>query len=401
MDFSELGLLPARMLLPENDCKPEMWAVLACDQYSSQKDYWQGVAADVGDQPSTLHQIIPECYLEDDDLPNRVMRASSAMREYAADATLHLWPEGTVLVERNINGKIRQGMMMAIDLERYDYTLGAEALIRPTEGTIVDRIPPRLQLRREASIEYPHIMILIDDPDQTVIEPLMEKTGLETVYDFTLGWGGGPIRGRFLPHTGLTEAKEALSALYTQSQERYGKPFLMAVGDGNHSLATAKAFWEELKTQPNIKPDHPARYALAEIVNLHSEAIVFEPIHRVLFDVPDGGQERVEELIQIHVEAHTLELGSQQKAFDVYLQETPSARIDYIHGMENAKELASQPSTLLYPQEVIRKDGFFQAVAHNGVLPRKAFSMGEANDKRFYMEGRFIVTDVLRQMGRI
>ena len=389
MDFSPLGLSVPRILLPQG-VPWQRWAVLACDQYSSQPDYWKQVARDVGDAPSTLHQIIPECYLEDADLPARVARAVQTMHGYAQGAMLHQWPEGAMLVERKVDDVWRQGIMMAVDLEQYDYTPGAQPLIRPTEGTIIERIPPRLQLRRDALIEYPHIMILIDDPQKTVIEPLAAQTLYETVYDFELGWGGGAVRGRFVPGTALGGVHAALTALRQHSEEIYGAPFLMAVGDGNHSLATAKTHWEHIKKQ-GAALDHPARYALVEIVNLHSDALVFEPIHRVLFDVPAGGAARVAQCREIHAQSHSLPLGCLQHALDAYLAETPGVRIDYIHGLEQARQLAQAPGTLLFEQEVIAKEALFASVAADGVLPRKAFSMGEANQKRFYLEGRFLV----------
>jgi Protein of unknown function (DUF1015). len=390
VDFSQMGLCVPRILLPCGEVDWQRWAVLACDQYSSQPAYWKKIAEDVGDAPSTLHQIIPECYLEDADVAQRIDRAIDCMQRYTADGLLHQWPEGTVLVERKIGETWRQGLMMAVDLEEYDYTPGAKPLIRPTEGTIVERIPPRLALRRKASVEYPHIMILIDDPDKTVIEPLAAEVGFETVYDFPLGWSGGDIRGRFVPWTALGGVHDAMLQLKEQSIERYGSAFLMAVGDGNHSLATAKAHWEEIKKNEGVS-DHPARYALVELVNVHSDALVFEPIHRVLFDVPEDGAEEIARLQEKYAGSHSLPLGCMQNALDAYLAQTPGVRIDFIHGMENAVELSAAPGALLFPQEVIQKKELFASVANDGVLPRKSFSMGEADEKRFYLEGRTII----------
>lgn len=416
-DWKELGLRVPRILLPKSDVELPRWAVLACDQYSSQPEYWDQVGCDVGETPSILHQIIPECYLEDEDLPERVQRACACMGELLAQNRLEEWPEGAVLVKRSWGADNsglplrqempprqemsprqgtppRQGLVMALDLEAYDYAAGSRPLIRPSEGTILERIPPRLKLRSAAEIEYPHILILIDDPERSVIEPLFADEALyEPVYDFDLGWQGGHITGRYVPWAALGRAREALAKLKQRSEERYGEAFLMAVGDGNHSLATAKAHWENIKESLTAaeREDHPARFALAELVNVYDESLEFEPITRILMNVPEGGAARIAEKEAAYRESYQLPLAALQAALDDYLKEEPDVRIDYIHGEDAARAIVGDaPDSLVYPSDVIEKDRLFSHIAQDGVLPRKAFSMGLPDQKRFYLEGRRI-----------
>ena len=393
-DWENVGLRPARMVLPAKGVDMSRWAVLACDQYTSQEDYWRQVEEDVQESASTYWQMIPECYLEGA-LDERVERACGMMEALLAKETLREWPEGAMLVKRRWpDGSARHGLLLAVDLEAYDYKGGSRSLIRPSEGTIVARIPPRLKLRSQAALEYPHILMLVDDPQQTVIESLWAREGdFEEVYNFTLGWSGGPIEGRFVPAEALQAACAALEALKERSAAAYGEPFLMAVGDGNHSLATAKAHWEQVKQSlPQGEwRDHPARYALAELVNVYDEGIAFEPIPRVLFDVPADGAERIAALQAEREGDFLLPLACLQAALDAYLAEEPGVTIDYIHGEENARRIAEEaPGRLLFAPDVIEKEQLFAYIAKDGALPRKAFSMGEADQKRFYLEGRRI-----------
>lgn len=395
-DWKNVGLRIPRVLLPKGEIDLPKWAVLACDQYTSQPEYWEKVVQDLGNAPSTLHQIIPECYLEGEDLDLRVHRACKNMTVLLQREQMEEWPEGGVLVNRSFAGEEppRHGLMLAVDLEAYDYVADRAPLLRPSEGTVVERIPPRLALRAMAEIEYPHIMVLIDDPQKTVIEPLFAKMELfEPIYDFSLGWGGGAIQSRFVPAGALGGVYNALSALKDQSVATYGSAFLMAVGDGNHSLATAKAHWESVKEGLNEAEceDHPARFALVELVNLYDEGISFEPVTRLLFQVPQGGEERIAQLLEEKKGQYVLPLAALQAALDQYMGEEPGVRIDYIHGEEIAREIARKlPGSLVFAPDVIEKEGLFAYIAADGVLPRKAFSMGEADQKRFYLEGRKI-----------
>ena len=301
--WNQLGLRIPEIMLPKEGADYGKWAVVACDQYTSDPAYWQKAEEIVGGAPSTLRLMLPEFYLGKPDEEKRIVDIRSAMKAYVEQGTLRTLPKGCILVKRTAEGRSRLGLVICVDLEAFDYRAGASSLIRSTEKTIVERIPPRLKIRRGAPLELPHILILIDDPDRTVIEPL-EKAGGEVVYDTDLMLGGGHITGTFLSEEKMEGAREAMSALFDKAEKTYGtgKAMLMAMGDGNHSLATAKANWEEIrKTVPEKeRASHPARYALCELENIHDEGIVFEPIHRVLFsDGKASGEQMVEETAAI------------------------------------------------------------------------------------------------------
>ena len=276
------------ILLPKV-AEPEKWAVVSCDQFTSQRDYWKTLEGFVGDAPSTLKLIFPEVYLEDSE--RRVPLINEKMKEYLSSVLVKN-PDAMIFVERTQpSGGIRRGIIGAVDLEAYDYKKGSDSLIRATEGTVLERIPPRVAVRRNADVELPHVMLLIDDPEKTVIEPLIGRD-LPSAYDFDLMLGGGHICGKFIENDEQARIFDALEALAGEERtaSRYGAglaPLLFAVGDGNHSLATAKASYEEIKAKigEDAAKSHPARYALAEVVNLHDDALVFEPIYRVVFGV--------------------------------------------------------------------------------------------------------------------
>ena len=429
--WNQLGLKIPNIMLPKEGTDYSKWAVVACDQYTSDPSYWLSVEEIVGDAPSTLRLMLPEYYLGKSDEEERIRKIGSAMKTYAGDGTLRTLPAGCILVRRSAEGRSRLGLVICVHLDAFDYRPGASSLIRSTEKTIVERIPPRLKIRKGAILELPHILILIDDPDRTVIEPL-EKAGGEVVYDTDLMLGGGHITGTFLPEEKMSGALEAMSALFDKAQTRYGagKAMLMAMGDGNHSLATAKANWEEIrKTVPEKeRASHPARYALCELENIHDEGIVFEPIHRVLFsDGKASGEQMVQETAAILksmnqdariAEAHTkagedqyaipvitadgekvlmidhpssgIEVGALQNALDQLIAQK-GYRIDYIHGEDAVRTLAQNAQNagfLLPPMDKFR---LFPAVASDGALPRKTFSMGEAVEKRYYIEARSLV----------
>ncbi|HEX2731848.1 MAG TPA: DUF1015 domain-containing protein [Polyangiaceae bacterium] len=446
---AQVGLLVPQVLLPKAGTDLHAWAVVACDQYTSEPEYWQQVQSLVGQRPSTLNLILPEVYLESPDKPERIRKINQSMRDYLAQGLLEPQAPGFVLVERQTGGHTRTGLVVALDLDSYDYRPEQTPLVRATEGTIVDRLPPRMQIRRDAAVELPHIMVLIDDPERTVIEPLsQEPTALgPTLYDFDLMQGGGHIRGRLVPEGAATaRIAGALSRLATLAnmQTRYGRSdrgvFLYAMGDGNHSLATAKATWEELKASLQGKLSaaelavHPARHALVELVNVHDTGLLFEPIHRVVFDVKADhllesmqkyfatkGAEfskraaaaDVDQQIQsgqrgsdaqnigvcvgnqffeiaLAKAPHTLAVGSLQGFLDGYLREHAGS-IDYIHGSDAVVKLAQKPDAIGFFLPTIPKHDLFKTVLVDGPLPRKAFSMGEAHEKRFYVEARRIV----------
>ncbi|HOT24828.1 MAG: DUF1015 domain-containing protein [Chloroflexi bacterium] len=437
MDYSEkIGVKVPQILLPGKSVDLTRWAVIACDQFTSQPEYWQRVSEFVGEAPSTLRMILPEVWLHSPDVQERIAATQNAMREYLR-AGIFEAHDGFILVEREHSGQVQTGLMVALDLETYDYNKGSQTLIRATEGTILDRLPPRMQVRRGAPLELPHILVLYDDPEFQVLSKVVEvKARLPLCYDFELMFGSGRLQGRLVSEPELIESVFAgLNALIepelfaSKYQLPAGTPpLLFAMGDGNHSLATAKAIWEELK--PTAGPDHPARYALVEIVNLHDPAIIFEAIHRVLFNVQPDFMRQIEQAFSPHIQftesltfeqmtqavlsqqpntqrigcishqgfsvmelthpSHNLPVGSLQEYLDAYLQNHPETRIDYVHGDETVRELGGQRDNFGFYLPPIAKDSFFKTVLVDGALPRKTFSMGHAKDKRFYMECRRI-----------
>lgn len=417
------GFGSADILLPQN-CDLTKWSVVACDQYTSQQDYWERVAQTVGDAPSTLKLILPESQLEDGRFEEHIADINRTMDEYLDQDLFRTLPNALIYVERWLdNKKLRRGLMGVVDLECYDYNAGSSSLIRATEGTVITRLPPRVAVRRNASLELPHIMVLVDDPDKQLIEHLTYETDrMEEVYDFDLMECGGHITGYLLPEDLQADVCEILNTLarphdFARKYDAKGKPVLLfAIGDGNHSLAAAKATYEEKKqnTSQEQWADLPSRYALVELVNLHDESLEFEPIHRVCFDVdPD---ELMKDFLDAYPDAHygdgeghtityvfdaeigkitipkptaQLPVGTLQDFLDQWMQ-THSGRIDYVHGDDVTWELGRKPGNIGFLLPAMGKDELFKTVIFDGALPRKTFSMGEAHDKRFYLEARKI-----------
>lgn len=417
------GFGPADILLPQN-CDLTKWSVVACDQYTSQNDYWERVAQTVGDAPSTLKLILPESQLEDGHFEEHVADINRTMDAYLDQGLFRTLPNALIYVERWLdNKKLRRGLVGVVDLECYDYNAGSSSLIRATEGTVITRLPPRVAVRRNASLELPHIMVLVDDPDKQLIEHLTYETDrMEEVYDFDLMERGGHITGYLLPEDLQADVCEILNTLarphdFARKYDAKGKPVLLfAIGDGNHSLAAAKAAYEEKKqnTPQEQWADLPSRYALVELVNLHDESLEFEPIHRVCFDVdPD---ELMKDFLAAYPGAHygdgdghtityvfdtevgkitipkptaQLPVGTLQEFLDQWMQ-THSGRIDYVHGDDVTWELGRKPGNIGFLLPAMGKDELFKTVIFDGALPRKTFSMGEAHDKRFYLEARKI-----------
>ena len=421
--YQKLGCKPADILLPR-DCDMTKWAVVACDQFTSQPEYWEEVERIVGDAPSTLRLILPESKLNDADVEEHISAINAAMADYMARDIFKTYGDSVIYIERSqSDGTIRHGLVMAVDLEQYDYTPGSGSLIRATEGTVLERIPPRVRVRKDAPIELPHVMVLIDDPKGTCIEPITAASAsMEKVYDFELMMKGGHLKGWKLTDAQMDALADALEALASPQamEEKYGltgvAPLLFAVGDGNHSLATAKTCYENLKkvTPEDQWADLPARYALAEIVNLHDDALQFEAIHRVVFGVkPEGFMDAFKaaypNAYEGKGEGHTIEVvweghdgfitvpdpkvqlavGTLQSFLDGYLKDH-GGEVDYIHGDEVTKELGSKPGNMGFLLPAMGKDQLFKTVMADGVLPRKTFSMGHAQDKRYYVEGRKI-----------
>ncbi len=408
------------------------WSAVACDQYTSEPEYWQSADALVGSSPSTLRLILPEVYLSE--TAERKPRVLASMGDYLS-RVLVSHPDAMILVERTLgDGSVRLGLVGAVDLLTYDYHPGADTLIRATEATVAERIPARTTIRRDAPIELPHAMLLIDDRARTVIEPIAaRREGMTVAYDHDLMQGGGHIKGYFLSKDDQKAVTAALAALATPEAmaERYGDaglaPLLFAVGDGNHSLAAAKTCFEEIRAKLGDKAAarHPARYALCEVVNLYDESLNFEPIYRVVFGVdPDdlldafeehiatlrgtAAPQRVEWIhgmreneacdgvtcrgtIDIPTPAAALTVGTVQDFLDEYLKTAPAgAYIDYIHGEDTARRLAARPDAVAFLFDGMHKEELFSTVISDGALPRKTFSMGHAADKRFYTEARKI-----------
>ena len=435
--YADIGIQIPDVFLPEKSIDLTKWAVIACDQFTSQPEYWQDVEKLVGPAPSTFNLILPEVYLEKPDEAERVRKIQSAMRTYLEKGFLRPY-SGLVYVERTTLGKTRKGIMVCLDLERYDYSTGSTSLIRATEGTIVERLPPRMEIRQGAALELPHILVLIDDPTHTVIEPVeAAKSKLEKLYDFDLMLGSGHLSGYAVSTDLEGQVVESLRGLARPEAfaDKYrvdeDKPVLLfAMGDGNHSLATAKAVWEKIKVQ--VGSDHPARYALVEIENVHDTGLEFEPIHRVLFGlkhdlreamiaafgnnisfhpvpssaemvkwvdtakgikqaiglVENGGGFAV---IEIDHPSANLPVGTLQAFLDPFLKDGNAERIDYVHGEDVVCKLGAQVGNAGFYVPGMDKSDLFKTVILDGALPRKTFSMGEAREKRFYMETRKIV----------
>lgn len=413
--MTKTGFSSADILLPAAG-NYETWAVVACDQFTSQPEYWESVEKTVGDQPSALRLILPEAQLSDGHTEEHIEKINRTMLDYQANGVFKEYPDSMIYLERvQSDGRVRCGVIGKIDLEEYDYSPDSTSLVRATEGTVLDRIPPRQAVRRNASLELPHIMLLIDDPDNTVIGPLAACDDL--IYDFDLMEGGGHAKAFLLSDAQRQAVSEALEALAE------GQPLLFAVGDGNHSLASAKAHYEEEKAK-GLASAELSRYALVEIVNLYDDALEFEPIHRVLFDVdpedvlaelaaaypgtelkeagegcgcdPDGcchiiryAWEKKEGNIVVPNPKAQLEVGTLQTFLDDYLKRK-GGRIDYVHGDDITIELGKKPGCLSLLLPAMDKNDLFKSIAKDGPLPRKTFSMGHAADKRYYIEARKI-----------
>lgn len=411
--MKELCFSPADILLPDFDLVDgTRWACIACDQFTSEEEYWKTTEEIVGDAPSTLRMILPELYLGKED-EKRIADIHAAMAQYEEKVLIEHKNSMIYLRRTCPTGKVREGLVGKIDLEAYDYNRGATSPVRATEGTVLSRIPPRVAVRRGASLEAPHVMILIDDPDDSVFGAVRKTVG-KTAYDFPLMQGGGSVSGVFLTEGEQFAALVALSALGKGKTD----PLLFAVGDGNHSLASAKAYYEEIKASLGEEKakTHPARYALAEIVNIHSEALVFEPIYRVVFgadredllasmrayadSLTEGDAQSVtvvykdtdvrKDEFTFEHSAHTLTVGTLQKFLDDYVATHEGVEVDYIHDEESLVALASKPGAIGFLFDGMQKEELFPAVDRDGALPRKTFSMGVAREKRYYLECRKI-----------
>lgn len=437
--LESLGLRIPEIHLPNRSIDLKAWAVVACDQYTSDSAYWNSVEAAVGDLPSALRLVLPEIYLGRPDVSDRVGKIHAKMAEYLERGVLESKGECAVYVRRTTaRSGLREGLLLAVDLERYDYSRGSKSLIRATEGTIVDRIPPRLAVRRQAPLELPHIMVLVEDRERQLIEGWgARRAELEKLYDVELMQQGGRVEGyRIDKIADIDRLLTQLMALLEQAKQRQhtDQPLFWAMGDGNHSLATAKANWEEVKRalvdagQAAEVTRHPARWALVEIVNVYSTGLRFEPIHRVVFTTrtaelanllrTDPAAPTISPITESELKALLAGPDGQDKAgyfdggafyaihwpraeqlppalvdglYQRFLERDAEAKIDFIHGWDDAKQLAGSGATAFFVP-VLERDRLFARVGEHGPLPRKAFSMGDAEEKRFYMEARRITT---------
>lgn len=386
-----------KILLPDN-ADMSVWAVNACDQFTSDNKYWEEVESLVGDKPSTLRLIYPEIYLKDNP-EKRIKDINANMQRYLSNGVFKELKEGFILVERTTQSGTRTGIVLAIDLEAYDFKVGSKALIRSTEATILERIPPRVKIRQNAPIELPHVMLLYNDKQNAVLSKV--KRG-EVLYDFDLNMGGGHAKGTYIDNS--SEIIDEFYSLMENTDYGNGEKLLFAVGDGNHSLATAKTCWENIKKGLTAKEQqtHPARFALCEAVNIYDPALFFEPIHRLV------KTDRAEEFIkgynpQGDKTAYTVVNGQKTsvsfpadvpqgiRELDSYITkfiEQNGGEVDYIHGDEEVTSFSSMGVGIILP--AIGKDDFFRLIVTGGNLPRKTFSMGEGNEKRYYIEAKAI-----------
>ncbi|MBR4079244.1 MAG: DUF1015 domain-containing protein [Christensenellaceae bacterium] len=421
------GLAIPKILIPDEKVNMKKWAIIACDQYTSDRRYWEEVERTVGNSPSTLRMMLPEAYLELPDKQERIADTRETMYDYIEAGILKELPEGFILVERMIGGVPRKGLMVLVDLEEYEFDIAKKPLIRPTEQTVRDRIPPRMQIRMDAAVEMPHILAMIDDPDHTVIEPVWEKRHqLKKLYDFDLMMNGGKITGYFVDSYDMINGiMNAMAALPTHDGMK------ICVGDGNHSLATAKEIWNRAKmslSEAELAVS-PLRYALVELINLQDPALSILPIYRALFNVNPSNciQYIVEKLnarglgarlifsrrkispetmdpntiyfeskdsmgrIELSRISGHLMLEDLQIVLEQFEKDHPASKLDYIHGDDTINELKTQYNTLCFILPALSKRRFMDTIVENGVLPKKCFSLGEADEKRFYLECRLLV----------
>lgn len=418
----EIPFKAGDILIPKKNINMTKWSVVACDQYTSEPEYWNEVNNIVGNEPSTLNITLPEIYLEDNDVDERIENINKNMVKMVNEDIFDEYKDSMIYLERTqSDGKIREGLMGIVDLEDYSYEKGSQTLIRATEKTVIERIPPRVKVRENALLELPHIMILIDDDKKDIIESLKNKVNEDDkVYDFGLMQNGGHIKGYKLDNNTISETIKKIEKLRDVDyfENKYNVKdkgvLLFAMGDGNHSLATAKACYEKLKKTMSKEEylNHPARYALVELVNLHSDALEFEAIHRVMFDIDvdhfinslykyyeineQGDGQKFElvtkdfdKVLYIKNPKSNIPVGSIQLFLDEYLKDN-KGKIDYIHGEDVTKELGSKEGNVGIIFDAMDKNDLFKTVILDGALPRKTFSMGHSNDKRYYLEARKI-----------
>ncbi|MBE6616345.1 MAG: DUF1015 domain-containing protein [Ruminococcaceae bacterium] len=398
---------PADILLPKFADNPELmkkWAVIACDQFTSEPEYWEKCRELVGELPSAYNYIMPEAYLETDFESAHSNTIKKSMSNFDADSMQCL--NGIIYVKRTLpNGSVRHGLVGKIDLEAYNYEKGSKSAVRATEATVIERIPPRSKIRAEATVELPHILILVDEQVGLFDAAEQITKSAKPIYDFDLMLGGGHIQGYFFDGENLDSIISKIV-----EYESSDKELKYAMGDGNHSLAAAKAHWESLKSQ-GAEMNHPARYALCELTALSDESLVFEPIYRIVknCDINNfisclesitsltGDKQGVtlvangtKRELYFTNPSHALTVGTLQNFIDDYIVNHPGVICDYIHGEESLEKLSDSPDTVGFLFDGMDKAELFPYVENYGALPRKTFSMGEAESKRYYLEMRKI-----------
>lgn len=429
--LEDLGLRIPEILLPKN-IDLSTWSVIACDQYTQDKDYWKNVEEKAGNKPSTLNLILPEVYLGSPDKADRIKKIRQSMKEYLDTGVFADAKKCFIYLERKTAfGRTRKGLVAQIDLETYEWKPFSKANIRATEATIVERIPPRMEIRKGAPLELPHIMLLVNDKDDLLVGANKPTDGRAPIYDGDLMANGGHITGWALESkVDIEGVEKALNLIAEKNASPDGSTFLFAVGDGNHSLATAKAVWDEYKKEHPEDKDSPVRYALIEIVNIYDTGLTFEPIHRVIFNIDNEAlikklaeklngnikalddadkvikavkdswanfgffyldSEGKQKNVLLETKIKELAVARLQPEIDAFLKELPDqskAEIDYIHGTDEVLKLGSKENSLGILLPPIAKDSFFETINGRGPLPRKSFSIGEADEKRFYLECR-------------
>ncbi|MCR5271864.1 MAG: DUF1015 domain-containing protein [Lachnospiraceae bacterium] len=413
------AFVPADILIPSEKCDMSKWAVIACDQYTGEPEYWDKVEELTRDCYSAYKLVLPEVYLGKECEDEKLNEIEENMTDYLKNGVFTEYKDALVYLERtDSEGNVRAGILGAIDLEKYDFSKNSKSIVRATEATVEERIPPRLKVRKKAKIELPHVMLLIDDPKKNIIEEVgRRKESMKKLYDFTLMMGGGSIKGWLLDEDAKDFVSESLSLMQGYDEK---DSFVFAVGDGNHSLATAKTHYANLKKENcDSKDTELSRYALCEVVNLHSDALAFEAIHRIVWNVDTDclmsylkdelGLVEADEknpkgqvigvslkgnttYYSIEKPKHTLAVGSLQMALDDYVKQN-GGDIDYIHGEESVLKMAEREGSIAFVLPDMKKEELFPAVKKAGALPRKTFSMGHADDKRFYLEARKIRTE--------
>ena len=402
--MGKTAFVPADILIPSTADMRD-WSVIACDQFTSEREYWDRVSKRTGGKLSTFHMILPEAYLNDIPIKDMAASTKNVMESYITAGVFETLKNSLVYVERSVEGGVRHGLVGAIDLEAYDYAIGSSALVRASERTVIERLPARVTIRESAPLELPHVAVLIDDPDRSVVEPLHKKTGsMRKIYDFELMEDGGRIKGYQVEGELLNQVISALDILANRDVQ-------MVVGDGNHSLAAAKDLWEKLKkTLPDEDlAGHPARYALVELNNVYDEGVIFEPIHRVVFNTsPEKLRDILKEKLgcaegrsvvcvfngkREEIKLRGKSFGSMIDSLQEFLEEYAACCggvIDYIHDDDAVVRLTKEENSIGFLLPAMDKEDLFRTVITDGVFPKKSFSIGHARDKRYYLECRKI-----------